>query len=57
LIETVSPARVVVGTDYPFPIQDLDPVGSLGRLTSLTSEERATILYDNAARLLGLPVS
>jgi aminocarboxymuconate-semialdehyde decarboxylase len=54
LIETVGVSQVVVGTDYPFPIQDADPQTLLAQVDNLTPEDRQAIQTRNAERLLGL---
>jgi aminocarboxymuconate-semialdehyde decarboxylase len=54
LVSTVGPSRLVMGSDYPFDIGDLDPVGTIDRL-DLDTDARAAMLGGNAARLLGLP--
>ncbi|HYY73930.1 MAG TPA: amidohydrolase family protein, partial [Solirubrobacterales bacterium] len=54
LIATVGAGQVVVGTDYPFPLRDGDPRGSLGKLSDLTEADRAAIERENARRLLDL---
>ncbi|MGH8873876.1 MAG: amidohydrolase family protein [Acidimicrobiia bacterium] len=46
--------RVLLGTDYPYDMGETDPVGLIGRVPSLTDEERALVLGGNAARLLGM---
>jgi aminocarboxymuconate-semialdehyde decarboxylase len=53
LIETVGDDRVMVGTDYPFSIMDIDP---LARVTSLGLSDavQEKLRWRNAARWLGL---
>ena len=51
LVQTLGPARVLFGTDFPLPAQD-DLRGAV--LRDLPDTERRLILGGNAARLLGL---
>ena len=54
LIEQVGADRVVLGTDYPFPIASQDPVGDALAVTGLPDADLEAILSGNAARLLGI---
>ena len=53
LRELVGVDRLLLGTDFPFPVQDPDPV-SLYRRAGFTEEEIDSIAYDNSARLFKL---
>jgi aminocarboxymuconate-semialdehyde decarboxylase len=53
LIAYVGVDHVLLGSDYPFDMGDADPVGSV-RALGLDPASEAKILYENAARLLGL---
>jgi aminocarboxymuconate-semialdehyde decarboxylase len=53
LVEKVGAERVVLGSDYPFPMGDPDPVASLAAV-GLDERRRAMILCDNAAAAFGL---
>ncbi|HHV22206.1 MAG TPA: amidohydrolase [Propionibacterium sp.] len=53
LIEDVGADHVLVGTDYPFELADLNPVASVGEVT-LGGSARSLILGRTAAKLLGL---
>lgn len=53
LIEQVGADRVVVGTDSPFDMGDLDPIGNVERVPGLTDAERERIYYRNAEEFLG----
>lgn len=55
LIRRVGAAHVALGSDYPFPLRDADPVGTLNRIAGLSAEEQRAIFWDTGARLLGLP--
>jgi len=54
LIDTVGIDRVVFGTDYPCPMQIIDPVNWVNGLAGLTAEEKQAILCANPRRMLGL---
>jgi len=54
LIELVGADRVVMGTDYPYDMGDVDPIGRIGDLENLTHEQRRGIVGGTAAELLGL---
>ena len=54
LVDTIGPERVVVGSDYPYPLGER-PVGNVVRQSGFLCEtERALILQTNAERFLGL---
>jgi aminocarboxymuconate-semialdehyde decarboxylase len=55
LIEDVGVGHVMTGTDHPFELADFSPVQTVENLGLSAADTRA-ILWDNAARLLGLPV-
>lgn len=52
LIQWAGVERVVVGSDYPFPMGDLMPIGTLDRIGTLSGSDRALILGGNVERLL-----
>jgi aminocarboxymuconate-semialdehyde decarboxylase len=52
LIDQVGADRVVMGTDYPFPVASRDPVGDVTSVARLSASERAAVLGTTAARLL-----
>jgi len=54
LVDMVGIDRVVLGTDYPAPMMEEDPVRWINGMTSLTAEEKDAILATNPTRLLGL---
>lgn len=54
MIRVVGSKRVLLGTDYPSPMGDQDPVGFIRSLSSLSIEEQDDILGNNAARLFEL---
>jgi len=56
LVEDVGAEHVMLGTDHPFELGDRTPLDTVAALDLDSAASRA-ILWDNAARLLGLPVS
>lgn len=52
LAEMVGPDRLVMGSDYPFDMNDPDPVGSIR--AALQPEHHASVMGGTAAALLGL---
>jgi aminocarboxymuconate-semialdehyde decarboxylase len=54
LIDRVGIDRVLFGTDYPAPMELLDPVRWIQGMDLLTSDEKAAILSGTASALLGL---
>ena len=50
LIDAVGMDRVVLGTDYPAPMVQEDPVGWLKKMPSVSEGERTAILATNPAR-------
>jgi aminocarboxymuconate-semialdehyde decarboxylase len=57
LVEVMGEDRVMLGSDYPFPLGELR-VGKLVRdMQALSEPARAKLLAGNAARFLGLPAA
>jgi len=52
LIERFGVTQLCVGTDHPFTIQELDPVGPVEAL-GLDERDRDLLLFGNASRFLG----
>ena len=56
LVEEYGVDHILVGTDYPADMGEIDPVGFIERAEFLDDTERRAILGGNAARLLNLPM-
>ena len=54
VIDSVGIDRVVLGTDYPAPMVQEDPVSWLESMPGITEAERTAILETNPAKMLGL---
>jgi aminocarboxymuconate-semialdehyde decarboxylase len=54
LIEQVGANRIVLGTDYPFPIASQDPVGDALAVTGLPDADLEAILGGTALKVLGV---
>lgn len=54
LMRRFGETQVLVGSDYPFAIQDRDPVGRIEQM-ALSEPTRSLLLWKNAYRWLGLP--
>jgi aminocarboxymuconate-semialdehyde decarboxylase len=54
LIDQVGADRIVLGTDYPFPIASQDPVGDALAIDGLSNEQLEAILGGTALRLLAV---
>lgn len=52
MIDIVGPSQVVLGSDFPFPLQDPAPLATLAAVDGLSEADRAAILSGNADRLL-----
>ena len=53
LMDLVGAERVVLGTDAPFDMGDEEPLGTVGEVPRLSSQERDAILFGTAQGLLG----
>jgi aminocarboxymuconate-semialdehyde decarboxylase len=56
LVREYGADHVLVGTDYPADMGEIDPIGFIESCPALSAADRAAILGGNAARLLGLDV-
>jgi aminocarboxymuconate-semialdehyde decarboxylase len=54
LMEVFGVDHILMGTDYPFDMAELDPIGHLASVATLDPSTIAAIAGDNAKRLLGL---
>ncbi len=52
MVEQYGPEHVLLGTDYPFDMGEVDPVGHIERVPRLTRAAKDLIMGRNAARLL-----
>lgn len=52
LLDLVGPARVVVGTDYPYPMSERRPVEFIDSIPGLDPADRDLILRGNVDRIL-----
>jgi aminocarboxymuconate-semialdehyde decarboxylase len=52
LVDWAGVDRVVIGSDYPFPMGDLTPVDTFDAVSGLSGDERHAILHGNVQRLL-----
>lgn len=52
LVERMGADRVVMGTDYPFPMGDPSPVDTIRSIPGLSGEDRDLILEGNVKRIL-----
>jgi aminocarboxymuconate-semialdehyde decarboxylase len=55
LIDLVGADRIALGSDYPFPLGELEPGQLIESLTDLPDEARAALLAGSALSFLGLP--
>ncbi|GAB3629401.1 aminocarboxymuconate-semialdehyde decarboxylase [Pandoraea terrae] len=55
LVETMGADRVMLGSDYPFPLGEQDIGALVGGSTDLDAVSRARILAGNAVEFFGLP--
>jgi len=56
LVDEYGADHILIGTDYPADMGEVDPVGFIERAPGLDDTERQAILGRNAARLLNLEV-
>ena len=56
LVAQYGTDHVLVGTDYPADMGEIDPVGFIESAPSLDDAARRAILGGNAARLLGITI-
>jgi aminocarboxymuconate-semialdehyde decarboxylase len=56
LVEQYGADHILMGTDYPADMGEVDPVGFIEGAPSLNDTERRAILGRNAARLLNMEI-
>jgi len=56
LVEEYGVDHILVGTDYPADMGEIDPIGFIETAKGLDDTERRAILGGNAARLLNIPM-
>src|SRR6266851_496867 len=56
LVDLYGADHVLVGTDYPADMGEIDPIGFIERAPGLDDAERRAILGRNAARLLNIEI-
>jgi aminocarboxymuconate-semialdehyde decarboxylase len=56
LVENYGADHVLMGTDYPADMGEVDPIGFIESADQLEDSERAAILGRNAARLLNIEI-
>jgi aminocarboxymuconate-semialdehyde decarboxylase len=54
LVREYGADHVLMGTDYPADMGEIDPIGFIEGSPNLSDADRAAIFGGNAARLLGL---
>ncbi len=50
----VGSEKILLGTDYPFPVDDPDPIGSVGQV-GFSAQEITQVTSGNAQQLFKLP--
>lgn len=56
LVQQYGPDHVLMGTDYPYDMGEIDPIGFIEGSPKLNAADRKAIFGGNAARLLGMKV-
>ena len=54
LIDVAGASQIMLGTDYPYPVQNMDPTGFICSTPGLSVTEKAAILGGNATALYSL---
>lgn len=54
LIDVIGEDKVVLGSDYPFPLGELDPPGKIIESSNLDDRLKSKLLVDNACDFLGI---
>ena len=53
LIERVGVGRIALGSDYPFPLREPDPIKFINKINNLSESARRALCWDTGAALLG----
>jgi aminocarboxymuconate-semialdehyde decarboxylase len=56
LVAEYGADHVLLGTDYPYDMGEIDPIGFIEGAPRLGPADRRAIFGGNAARLLGIPI-
>jgi aminocarboxymuconate-semialdehyde decarboxylase len=56
LVEQWGADHILMGTDYPFDMGEVDPVGFVEGAKNLSEGDKRAVLGHNAARLLNIPI-
>jgi aminocarboxymuconate-semialdehyde decarboxylase len=51
MIDRVGPDHVMLGTDYPYDMAEVDPLGLVAAVSKLNKSDRDLITGGNAAKL------
>jgi aminocarboxymuconate-semialdehyde decarboxylase len=54
LVERVGSKQIALGSDYPFPLRDPDPVKFINKNNNLSDVSRRDLCWNTGAALLGL---
>jgi len=54
LVTSLGADKVMLGTDYPYDMSDIEPVSKVQRLEGISEEDKQKIMGGNAARLFKL---
>lgn len=54
LVERVGSTQIALGSDYPFPLRDPDPVKFINKNNDLSESARRDVCWNTGAALLGL---
>jgi len=54
LIDRVGVGRIALGSDYPFPLRDPDPIKFINKINNLSESARLALCWNTGAALLGL---
>jgi aminocarboxymuconate-semialdehyde decarboxylase len=57
LVEQWGADHILMGTDYPYDMGEIDPIGFVEGAKRLSDGDRKAVLGGNAARLLNLPLN